>query len=92
MSIKGTVTISREEAIDLIKARLYDANDKELSQALTLLCYGDNIKLEYFGHNFDVDSGLNQNSFYDDVIVDDTEDELIYSNFNNEKYEKRKIL
>ena len=74
MSNKGTVSISREEAIDLIIARLYEANDNELSHALSSLGYGDNIKLEYFGHNFDVDSGLNQNSFYDNSY-DDTEDE-----------------
>ena len=74
MSNKGTVTISREEAIDLIIARLYEANDNELSQALSSLGYGDNIKLEYFCHNFDVDSGLKQNCFYDNND-DDTEDE-----------------
>lgn len=67
MSTKGTVTISREEAIDLIIARLYEANDNELSQALSSLGYGDNIK---------VDSGLKQNCFYDDGIYVDTEDEL----------------
>ena len=66
MSFKGTVSISREEVIDLIIARLYEANDNELSQALSSLGYGDNIDLKYFGNNFYVDSELNQNYFYDD--------------------------
>lgn len=75
MSIKGTVTISREEAIDLILSTVYEADDEGLSQALSSLGYGDDIKLKYFGHNFDVDSDLKYNCFYDDDIEDEIVDE-----------------
>jgi len=66
MSYKGTVTISREEAISLILSRLYEANDNELSQTLVSLGYGDNIDLKYFGNNFYVDSEFKNENCLDD--------------------------
>jgi hypothetical protein len=69
MSIKGIVTISREEAIDLIMKTVYD--DADLSQSLVSLEIVDDnvdIELKNFGNIFDVKSDYkNETYFKEDV-------------------------
>ena len=57
MGWKSTVDITRKEAIRLIFAKMADVHtmsDKELGELVELLGYGDDTKLPYHGHNFNV--------------------------------------
>ncbi len=57
MGWKSTVTISRDEAISLINARLRnyeDRSNEELGDLLEEFGYGDNSDLPYYGANFHV--------------------------------------
>ena len=57
MGWKATKTISREKAIELIVKKALSASDDELSNALEGLGYGDNPSLPYYGYNFTVEDG-----------------------------------
>jgi hypothetical protein len=64
MGWKSTIDITRNEAMRLIFARMADAHsmsDNELAELVELLGYGDNIKLPYFGHNFNIVDDDSQN-------------------------------
>ena len=57
MSWKSTVDITKKEAIRLIfikMAEVHTMSEKELGEALEILGYGDDPKLPYYGHNFNV--------------------------------------
>ena len=60
MGWKSTEIITRDEAIKLIEARLYEASNYEISTALEALGYGDEESLKYFGHNFIVVDKIEQ--------------------------------
>lgn len=57
MGWKSTVDITREKAIELIMARIMFSSNRELSNALDALGYGDNTDLPYYGCNFWVGDG-----------------------------------
>lgn len=55
MGWKSTIEITRDEAIRLIRKKLYSMEhltDKELEDAVEGLGYGEDRELEYYGHNF----------------------------------------
>ena len=52
MGWKSTITITREKAIQAIMSRILTADDREISDALESLGFGDNPDLSYYGHNF----------------------------------------
>jgi len=57
MGWKSTVDITKKEAIRLIFAKMadvYTMSDRELGETLELLGYGDDDKLPYYGHNFNI--------------------------------------
>ena len=64
MGWKYTETITRKKAIELIEARLYEASNEELSNALEYLGYGDNVNLCYYGRNFTVVDEINEKGEY----------------------------
>lgn len=64
MGWKSTIDITRNEAMRLIFARMADAHsmsDNELGELVELLGYGDDKNLPYFGYNFNIVEGDNQN-------------------------------
>lgn len=55
MGWKSTVDITRNEAIELIFARLstvHRMSDSELCDLVEQLGYGEDTNLPYYGHNF----------------------------------------
>lgn len=52
MGWKSTRTITRQRALELIMNRFLSATDKEVTDALESLGFGENIDLPYYGHNF----------------------------------------
>ncbi len=52
MGWKSTVEIKRSEALYLIQQKLNECSDRELSNILTDMGYGDKEDYGYFGHNF----------------------------------------
>lgn len=52
MGWKSTISITREEAMELLLSRIINCSDKELENALESLGFGDNVDLPYYGHNF----------------------------------------
>ena len=52
MGWKSTRTITRQRALELIMSRLLNATDREVSDALESLGFGESIDLPYYGHNF----------------------------------------
>lgn len=54
MGWKGTKTITRDRALELITSRLFDCSNDELSNALESLGFGENFDLPHYGHNFTV--------------------------------------
>lgn len=54
MGWKGTRTLTREEAINLIVTHIQNFSNDELSNGLEGLGFGDNIKLPCYGYNFTI--------------------------------------
>jgi hypothetical protein len=57
MGWKSTIDITRNEAIELIFARLstvHRMSDSELADFMESLGYGEDKDLPYYGHNFNV--------------------------------------
>lgn len=52
MGWKSTVDISRKTAIELIQNRLLTASNSQLGNAVEYLGYGDDLNLDFYGHNF----------------------------------------
>ena len=52
MGWKSTIDLDRQKAIMLINARLLNATNQELGNAMEALGYGENTDLPYYGHNF----------------------------------------
>jgi hypothetical protein len=54
MGWKSTIDISRRTAIELIQNRLLTASNDQLSNVVECLGYGDDLNLDFYGHNFSV--------------------------------------
>ena len=57
MGWKSTIDITKKEAIRLIftkMAEVHCMSEKELGETLEALGYGEDTKLPYYGHNFNV--------------------------------------
>jgi hypothetical protein len=54
MGWKSTVTIRKEEAQQLLIARILSATDTQLEDALSSLGFGDDMNLAYYGRNFQI--------------------------------------
>lgn len=60
MGWKITKTITRNRALDLIMSRLLTCSDRELSNALDSLGFGENSDLPYYCYNFMIDGESEQ--------------------------------
>jgi len=60
MGWKSTIEITRDNALSLIMSQIHCASDDELSSTLESLGFGENEELEYYGHNFMVNSDSNE--------------------------------
>lgn len=54
MGWKSTETITRSQALYLLQNYLASATNEQLADAMDAFGFGDDTKLPYFGHNFNV--------------------------------------